>query len=121
MRDRRKGDCLLNAVSFIVSFVIFQLVFLTLRQRFKIKELEKEKERIERSNMIFENMYKNQINMLQLRIDELLKMKLRVNSNIPPDTIQAVKYAMKHAHPDNGGSTEEFTRFQKCYEELTRK
>lgn len=40
---------------------------------------------------------------------------------IPPDTIQAVKYAMKHAHPDNGGNAEDFIRFQKCYEELTRK
>lgn len=34
--------------------------------------------------------------------------------------IQAVKYAMKHAHPDNGGNAEDFIRFQKCYEELTR-
>lgn len=40
---------------------------------------------------------------------------------IPPDTIRAVKYAMKHAHPDNGGNAEDFIRFQKCYEELTRK
>lgn len=110
-----------QAISFIGSFIMFNLVFLALRQRFKIKELEQEKERIERSNMIFESMYKNQINMLQLRIDELLKMKSRGNSNIPTETIQVVKYAMKHAHPDNGGNAEDFIRFQKCYEELTRK
>lgn len=109
-----------GVIIFIISFVMFQLVFLVLRQRFKIKELEQEKERIERSNMIFENIYKNQINMLQLRIGELLKMKLRGNSSVPPNTIQAVKYAMKHAHPDNGGDAEDFIRFQKCYEELTR-
>lgn len=40
---------------------------------------------------------------------------------IPKDTIDAVRYAMKHAHPDNGGNAEDFVRFQKCYEELTRK
>lgn len=40
---------------------------------------------------------------------------------IPKDTIDAVRYAMKHAHPDNGGNAEDFIRFQKCYEELTRK
>ncbi len=40
---------------------------------------------------------------------------------IPKGTIEAVKYAMKHAHPDNGGNAEDFIRFQKCYEELTRK
>lgn len=42
-------------------------------------------------------------------------------TSIPDDTMQAVKYAMKHAHPDNGGNAEDFIKFQKCYEELTRK
>lgn len=41
------------------------------------------------------------------------------NKSIPKDTISAVRYAMKHAHPDNGGNTEDFMRFKKCYEELT--
>ena len=40
---------------------------------------------------------------------------------IPKDTVEAVRYAMKHAHPDNGGNSEDFIRFQKCYEELARK
>lgn len=40
---------------------------------------------------------------------------------IPKDTVDAVRCAMKHAHPDNGGNAEDFIRFQKCYEELTRK
>lgn len=35
--------------------------------------------------------------------------------------IFAVKYAMKKSHPDNGGNAEDFVRFKKCYEELTRK
>lgn len=109
-----------GAISFIVSFVIFQLVFLALRQRFKIKELEQEKTRIEHSNIIFENMYRNQISLLQGQIDELLKMRIKENRNIPHGTIEAVKYAMKHAHPDNGGNAEDFIKFKKCYEELTR-
>lgn len=40
---------------------------------------------------------------------------------IPQGTIEAVKYAMKKSHPDNGGNAEDFMRFQKVYEELTRK
>ena len=80
-----------QAITFIVSFIVFQLLFLALRQRFKIKELEEEKQRIERSNLIFENMYRNQISLLQGQIDELLKIRLRGNSKISPDTIQAVK------------------------------
>lgn len=39
--------------------------------------------------------------------------------SISKDMVDAVRYAMKHAHPDNGGDTEDFIRFQKCYEELT--
>lgn len=41
--------------------------------------------------------------------------------NIPKGAIEAVKYAMKKSHPDNGGNAEDFMRFQKVYEELTRK
>lgn len=66
-------------------------------------------------------MYHNQIFILQGQVDELLNKKTVQNPNIPPNTIQAVKYAMKHAHPDNGGNAEDFMKFQKCYEELTRK
>lgn len=40
---------------------------------------------------------------------------------ISKDTVDAVRYAMKHAHPDNGGDVDDFIRFQKCYEELKRK
>lgn len=38
---------------------------------------------------------------------------------ISQDTIDAVRYAMKKSHPDNGGNAEDFVRFKKCYEELT--
>lgn len=44
-----------------------------------------------------------------------------IKRNILQDEIDAVRYAMKHAHPDSGGNAEDFIRFQKCYEELTRK
>lgn len=110
-----------QAISFIVTFSVTQLIFLALRQRFKIKELEEEKERMKHSNLIFENMYRNQISLLQGQVDRLLKMKSRGNYNVSDDTIQAVKYAMKKSHPDNGGNAEDFMRFQKVYEELTRR
>lgn len=40
---------------------------------------------------------------------------------IPQGTIEAVKYAMKHAHPDNGGNSEDFIKFKNLYEQLTNK
>lgn len=106
-------------ITFIVSFTIFQLVFLALRQRLKIKELELEKERIERSRDRWEEYYKGYIKRLENRIDDLMKNRTIGNPKISSDTISAVRHAMKHAHPDNGGSTEDFMRFKKCYEELT--
>lgn len=109
-----------QTITFIVSFVIFQLVFLALRQRFKIKQLEQEKALIERSRDRWEKHYRLCISMLENRVDELTKCRIKNGSKIPKDTIQAVKYAMKHAHPDNGGNADDFIRFQKCYEELTR-
>lgn len=38
---------------------------------------------------------------------------------ISKDTVDAVRYAMKHAHPDNGGNAEDFIKFKKVYEEIT--
>lgn len=109
-----------GVIIFIISFVMFQLVFLVLRQRFKIKQLEQEKELIERSRDRWEKHYRLCISMLETRIDELTKCRIKNGSKISTDTIQAVKYAMKHSHPDNGGNADDFIRFQKCYEELTR-
>lgn len=108
-------------MSFINSFIISQLIFWILKQRKQIKELKAEKETIEHSNERWENFYKSRISSLQGQIDRLSKMKTIQNPNLPKDAIQAVEYAMKHAHPDNGGSAEDFMKFQKCYEELTRK
>lgn len=47
--------------------------------------------------------------------------RLEVKTSIPQDTIEAVKYAMKKSHPDNGGNAEDFKKFRDVYEELTRK
>lgn len=118
MRDRRKGDCLLNVVSFIVSFVIFQLVFLALIQRLKIKTLESDKERIERSRDRWEHNYWK---LAQDVSKEMENRKYNANTFVSKNTIRAVKYAMKYAHPDNGRNAEDFIKFKKCYEESTRK
>lgn len=41
------------------------------------------------------------------------------NSNVVSNDIkEAVKFAMKKSHPDNGGSAEEFDKFRKLYERM---
>ena len=60
---------------------------------------------------------------------ELFKYKYKLsrlnkNSNIRKRNEQnneieeAVKFAMIHAHPDNGGDTQKFIKFRKLYEEI---
>ena len=44
---------------------------------------------------------------------------VRNSPNISKDTIDAVCYAMKKAHPDNGGKEEDFIKFKKLHDELT--
>lgn len=65
--------------------------------------------------LLMENM------QLKSAIDLYRKLYGRTSNapQISKDTVDAVRYAMKHAHPDNGGSAEDFVRFKKCYEELT--
>lgn len=68
----------------------------------------------ENATLLLENM------QLKSAIDLYRRLYGRANSvpQISRDTVDAVRYAMKHAHPDNGGSAEDFVRFRKCYEEL---
>lgn len=41
------------------------------------------------------------------------------NQNISQEIKDAVLYAMKKAHPDNGGREEDFIKFKACYDKLT--
>lgn len=37
---------------------------------------------------------------------------------VPEGTVDAVRYAMVHNHPDNGGDPEKFRIYRECYEKL---
>ena len=59
---------------------------------------------------------------LQKEYDEL-KYQLYKNQQKPStasnaDILFAVKYAMKHAHPDHGGKQEDFIRFNEMYKSM---
>ncbi len=62
--------------------------------------------------------------ILSLRISSLNEIINNQRGNQKPkiseDVKDAVFYAMKKSHPDNGGKEEDFIRFKKCYEELTK-
>lgn len=58
--------------------------------------------------------------------DELLdtceELRYKMNNYMTPmcndDILYAVKYAMKHAHPDRGGKQEDFIRFNEMYKSM---
>ena len=92
-----------------------------------IGELKCEKTRTEnelrRENTIIQSELRkaqNKILQLERLVQHYEQNQFRATS-IPQGTMQAVKYAMTHAHPDNGGNAEDFVKFRKVYEELTRK
>lgn len=58
---------------------------------------------------------------LKQRIASYERTERFETKSVPHNTIEAVKYAMKKSHPDNGGNAEDFMLFQKVYDELTRK
>lgn len=46
------------------------------------------------------------------------RVKNSDNNFYDSDVKEAVKYAMKKAHPDNGGSSEEFNKFRELYNKI---
>lgn len=61
------------------------------------------------------NLLKSEKALLEI---ELQKVR-HDNKNVPDGTIDAVKYAVKKSHPDNGGNADDFIRFKKCLDELS--
>lgn len=70
-------------------------------QEIKIKSLRSE---------IFEYKYK----LSRLNKNSNMRNRNERNNEIE----EAVKFAMIHAHPDNGGDTQKFIKFRKLYEEI---
>lgn len=64
------------------------------------------------------NAYKNENALLKMRINILSS---NGQKSIPEGTIDAIKYAVKKSHPDNGGNPDDFIRFKKCLDELEGK
>lgn len=109
-------------VGIIVISEVLDFILKVINSFLDKKELQNEimslKSQLDMTNSII-----NQNNKV---IDEMVRNAEKFNkfantkSNISKDEIDAIRYAMKRAHPDNGGDAEDFIRFKKCYEELTR-
>ena len=125
-----------TAIIIFLTFTTISFFIVAVHERNDLR-LEKEikKEMIsdfEIRKGILENAHVSEKRQLQIEICELQKENIKLlailNSkhvqnkglNVSKDTIDAVFYAMKKSHPDNGGKEEDFIRFKKYYEELTK-
>ena len=55
-------------------------------------------------------------------LDTCKELRYKMNNHMTPmcndDMLYAVKYVMKHAHPDHGGKQEDFIRFNEMYKRM---
>lgn len=68
-----------------------------------------------------EEILKNDIEMYKYFLNKQRSSKVQtkiVYRDVPNGTLEAVKYAVKHSHPDSGGNEQDFIKFKKCYEAL---
>ena len=89
-------------IALIICLIISYDSIKTLKSQ--VEKLEWENNRLERLNFILRN-----------------RVPSAPSREIPKGTIQAVKEAMKRAHPDNGGNTEDFEIYRRAYNVLTGK
>lgn len=87
--------CLLSIIVLFCFIRISHLWKQINKQNFKIKELE--------SDIVY---YESKINILNFKFKELINNQ---------EIIEAVKYAMKKSHPDNGGNAEDFKKYRELY------
>lgn len=70
-----------------------------------------------------EGILKNNIEMYKYFLNEQKRSKIQtkvIYRDVPRGTLEAVKYAVKKAHPDSGGNKKDFIKFKKCYDELKK-
>lgn len=96
-------------IEFIHICIFLSMLYVFARCRFRINRQDKEIKKLS------EELRSSKITMEIYRTTYQLKRDCKM----PEGTIEAVKYAMIHNHPDNGGSEEKFILYRRCYENLT--
>lgn len=100
---------IMNKLSLIILIgLLFFMLVLVILQQIKIINLDYELVEEKMNTFYYENKYYKVCSKNK-------RSKITTNE----DVIEAVKYAMKKAHPDNGGTSEEFRKFRQLYTELT--
>ena len=86
------------------------------------KEWQKLAHDLERDCKYYKSLSDDLIKRHSHLMDENRELRYKINNHMTPmcneDMLYAVKYAMKHAHPDHGGKQEDFIRFNEMYQRM---
>lgn len=106
-------------IDLILSFVCFVLLIVTFftarkyKDKYEIEVLNSRSAQQEAAKYkIIAQEYLKKLNNLESN---------GVLGNMQTQILEAVKYAVIKSHPDNGGNTEDFIRFNECYKKLRKK
>ena len=94
----------------VLAMALFCMWELLIDKKNKIEALEVDISTLEHridSYRIANDFLKNTVNIID---------KYKVNNN--HQILEAVKYAMKKSHPDNGGNAEDFKKFRDLYNSM---
>lgn len=104
-----------------IVLIIIILIVCVFVIYFKHKDDDEMLELIKNENILL----KNKIRQLEYENNDLRVYKIYTQSyktglkvKFNNDVKEAIKYAMKKSHPDNGGSAEDFNKFRELYNKL---
>lgn len=109
-----------KVIVFISVFIAIQSVFWLVMTRIEVKSLKFDKELLEKRIENLRDSLRIQRNIYQADVERLRNLTYNKKpTEIPKGTIEAVRYAMIHNHPDNGGDAKKFILYKNCYDKLT--
>lgn len=111
----------------IVGFIGMQFII----QQLKIKVMTEDYHILERRYQRMESSYLSKIDMLNIyntalqEENSILKNRtgqkiIYQTTSLPDGVLDAVKIAMKVSHPDNGGKTADFIKYNELYKKLSK-
>lgn len=105
-------ECIIYFAGIIVINILYIHKLNTLKTQLQFRDNQ-----LERCGKVID-ILDNQNRFLKLKLDMYKDRYYNNNPDFNNDIQDAVKYAMKSAHPDNGGKSEDFQRFRKLYESM---
>lgn len=104
--------------------IVFLIVLLLISWSYKSDNKDLLQEAVDKNCYLMREItfYKARYIGLSKELERLKKQSVTYSNSSNPQSnqeiIEAVKYAMKKSHPDNGGSAEDFKKYRELYNRI---